>query len=275
VAITTKLATRYWLKTIIMSVVCIVLGFWGIWDYTVAIPEREEAAMRSLVLKVVNGALITERGSGERFEAGVLVDLALETANDRPVIESTGKQMDLGNTAGWITSLELFQQALSGGDLDTQAESVVLIEDGLNQYGSVTPPSKYDRPMQWAFILCLPFGFYYLWGYVKMSAKAKKYCLNDAGDLATPEGSWTSGEIIDIDMSKWIAPTGNARATWTASAITSDENSVLLDDFVFENMHLIIGALAHRFYPDQWTPIAKRVVVEEVEDDTENHSENE
>jgi hypothetical protein len=30
-------------------------------------------------------------------------------------------------------------------------------------------------------------------------------------------------------------------------------------------MHLIIGNLAHQFYPENWTPLAKRVKVEEVE----------
>jgi len=263
VAFTTKLSTRYSLKTIIMAIVCVVLGLWGAWDYVVAIPEKEEAATRAVVLKSVNNALNTEKGSAERSDASVLVDLALESAAKNPPKESVGNQMDLGNTAGWITSLELFQSALSSGDFETQAQSVTLINDGLNQYGSVTPPSKYDRPMQWAFILCLPFGFYYFWAYRKMSAKAKTYCLDDDGTLTTPEGVWSAEEIADIDMSRWIAPTGNARETWKAKAITNDGQVIVLDDYIFENMHLIIGSLAHTFYPEQWTPIAKRVKVEE------------
>jgi hypothetical protein len=31
-------------------------------------------------------------------------------------------------------------------------------------------------------------------------------------------------------------------------------------------MHLIIGNLAHQFYPENWTPRAKRVKIEEVEE---------
>jgi len=263
VAFTTKLSTRYWLKTLIMAVVCIVLGLWGVWDYVVAIPEKEEAAVRAVVLKVVNVALNTEKGSTERSDASVLVNLALESSASEPVGEFSGGQMDLGNTAGWITSLELFQSALAYGDLELQAQSVALVNDGLNQYGNVTPPSKYDRPMQWAFILCIPFGFYYLWTYGKMSARAKTYCLDDDGTLTTPEGVWAANEITDIDMSRWIAPTGNARETWKAKAVINDGQKIVLDDYTFENMHLIIGSLAHRFYPEQWTPIAKRVKVEE------------
>lgn len=273
-AITTKLATRYWLKTIVMAIVCIVLGLWGVWDYTVAIPEREQAANRSLVLKVVNTALATERGSAERDKAAVRIALSLKNDVTKPTEESSSKQWDLDNTAGWIKSLKLFQAAVSGGDLETQEQAAVVIEDGLNQYGSVTPPSKYDRPMQWAFILCIPFGLYYLWAYTKMFSRAKLYRFDDQGNLTTPEGTWAADEITDIDMSKWIASTGNARATWTARVITSEEESVLLDDYIFEDMHLIIGALAHRFYPHQWTPNAKRVIVEDEADiETENQSE--
>ena len=110
-AITTKLATRYWLKTIIIAVVCIVLGLWGVWDYVVAIPQREESVMRSVVLKIVHSALSTERGSVERDKAGVVVRSALESAANKPVKESVGKQMDLGNTAGWIDSLKQIGRA--------------------------------------------------------------------------------------------------------------------------------------------------------------------
>jgi hypothetical protein len=35
---------------------------------------------------------------------------------------------------------------------------------------------------------------------------------------------------------------------------------------MFTDMHLIIGALAHRFYPEDWTPLAKRVKVESVDE---------
>jgi hypothetical protein len=39
----------------------------------------------------------------------------------------------------------------------------------------------------------------------------------------------------------------------------------LLDDYIYKDMHLIIGKLAHRFYPEDWTPLARRVKVEVVE----------
>ena len=258
-AITTKLATRYWLKTIVMAVVCIVLGLWGVWDYTVAIPEREQAANRSLVLKVVNTALATERGSAERDKAAVRIALSLKNDVTKPTEESSSKQWDLDNTAGWIKSLKLFQAAVSGGDLETQEQAAVVIEDGLNQYGSVTPPSKYDRPMQWMFILCLPFSFYYLFKYFQMTKRAKTYCLDDEGRLTTPEGSWAADEILDIDMSTWISKTAKARTTWVARVTVSGREPIVLDDYVYQDMYLIIGKLANLYYPSEWTPLARRI----------------
>ncbi|MBT6270043.1 MAG: hypothetical protein HOI88_06815, partial [Phycisphaerae bacterium] len=96
--------------------------------------------------------------------------------------------------------------------------------------------------------------------------RASLYSYENDGTLSTPEGTWSSEEIIDIDMSRWIAKTGNARSTWTAKAVVSPDTKILLDDYMFTDMHLIIGALAHRFYPEDWTPLAKRVKVESVDE---------
>ena len=95
--LTTTLATRYLLKTIIMIVVCFVLGIWGLWDYYVKIPALEEAAARSIVLKSVNAALATEVGSLERSESEGVVNMALESAGKSPVQETGGELMELGN----------------------------------------------------------------------------------------------------------------------------------------------------------------------------------
>jgi hypothetical protein len=100
-----------------------------------------------------------------------------------------------------------------------------------------------------------------------MTNRAKAFRLNDDGSLTTPDGSWSANEITDIDMSRWIAKTGNARSTWTAKAILEDGTTVLLDDYIYQDMHLIIGRLAHQFYPDEWSPLARRVKSEQVDDD--------
>jgi len=237
-----------------MAIICIVLGLWGIWDYVVAIPRAATESSRArLLVDVVQPAMVTELGSSER-------DGAIVTLNS--IIEG-----DAGHDPRWISSVTLLRNALSSGGRELQIEARALLESELNAYGHVTPPSKFDRPMQWLFIVCLPFGFYYLWRYTKMKNKASLYYLDDDGRLTTPEGTWQAGDITDIDMERWIAKKGNARTTWTAKVIVNDGSQVLLDDYIYEDMHLIIGAIANRFYPEQWTPLARRVRTENVEED--------
>jgi len=244
VAFRTKLAVRYWLKTIIMVVVCIVLGLWGIWDYAVAIPRDARDAARADTLRIVKNGLDTPMGSKQRTDAVLVLVAAIEDDDLRDVL--------------WSNSLEVMRVAVGGGNIDTQKKAMRLVEDGLNKYGKVTTPSKYDRPMQWMFIACLPFGVYYVLVYAKMSKRAKVYLLTDDGVLTTPEGTWSPNEIVDIDMSRWMAKKGNARSTWTAKVVLGDGSTVLLDDYIYKDMHYIIGKLAHGFYPDEWTPVARR-----------------
>ena len=248
-AIQTTLATRYWLKTIIMVVVCVVLGVWGIWDYAVAIPQAQTGAERAALLTdVVQPAMETELGSEERAAASVLLEVNLE-------------RLDVNTNQEWITAVGVFKTALVSNTVST-VEYESFLQEELNKYGNITPPSKYDRPMQWLFIICLPFGLYYFLVYLKMKKKATGYRLDDDGSLSTPDGCWKADEIQGIDMSRWISKTGKARTTWTARAIMDDGTPVLLDDYIYSDMHLIIGALAHRFYPEEWTPLARRVKIE-------------
>ena len=253
-AIQTTLATRYWLKTIVMAIVCIVLGIWGIWDYAVAIPQAEIGAARGTLLRdVVQPAMDTELGSEERTEAIVLLSVSVEGSS-----ETDGE---------WATAVTGFKGALLGTTtIDGTPIPVfdTLYQDELEKYGDIGAPSKFDRPKQWLFMLCLPFGFYYLWAYSKMKKRAATYLLDDAGALTTPEGTWSAQKITDIDMERWISKTGKARSTWTAKVIVEDTKPILLDDYLYKDMHLIIGSLAHRFYPEEWTPLAKRVKKETI-----------
>ncbi len=243
-----------------MSIVCVVLGLWGIWDYVVFIPNAITEADRAELIKLVLPALEVELGSEERDAATVELNVAVEE--------------DDGSDAEWSGALITWRGAVSGNGNEPPQEVTNLLEEYLNKYGSVTRPSKYDRPMQWLFIFCLPFGFYYLWVYGKMRKKAGIYSLDDDGTLTTPEGSWSSEEIKDIDMDRWISKTGKARETWKARVVVDNHDPVVLDDYIYSDMHLIIGKIAHQFYPEQWTPLAKRVRVENIEDSEEVNNED-
>jgi hypothetical protein len=54
-------------------------------------------------------------------------------------------------------------------------------------------------------------------------------------------------EIEDIDMSKWMSKS-------IATVKASGGRTVLLDDYKFKGSDLIVGAIASRFYPEDWTP---------------------
>jgi len=252
----TKLATRYWLKTIMMAIVCIVLGLWGVWDYVVAIPKAAMEAARHDTLRLVKNGLETQPGSEHRVRAIAELDKAIEF--DDRVDEA------------WRVSLDAMRMAMSDGGAESHRNALGIVEAGLNDYGKVTAPSKYDRPMQWMFILCLPFGLYYILVYMKMSKRARSYHLTEEGVLTTPEGTWSSDEIEDIDMSRWIAKTGTARSTWTAKVVLKDGKKIVLDDYIYNGMHSIIGKLAHGFYPNEWTSLAKRVKTQTPEQQEED-----
>lgn len=130
------------------------------------------------------------------------------------------------------------------------------------RYGNGTPPAHafYDRPLQlWLYIVgCGVLGVpMFAWPLIRTSMRP--YRLDDKGVLHTPDGVYGPEEIVDIDMSRWCSPTGDRRSTWTAKAKLRNGKTLLLDDHDHRNMHRIIGALAHRFHPTEWTPEAKRV----------------
>ena len=75
--------------------------------------------------------------------------------------------------------------------------------------------------------------------------------MNDDGSLHTPEGDFARDEIVGLDMDRWMSKS-------IAYAETKDAK-IKLDDYIYKNMHLIVGALAQRFAPDKWTEEAKKI----------------
>ncbi|MDZ4754810.1 MAG: hypothetical protein SGJ11_09975 [Phycisphaerae bacterium] len=117
-----------------------------------------------------------------------------------------------------------------------------------------TPPAAYDRPVQlWVYVigcgvLGVPSVAWMLW-----SIRRKQYELTDDGSLITPEGTCRIDEVKGIDMSRWMEKS-------IAMVTLPDGSKSVLDDYKYKNLHLIIGALAHRFHPDEWTIEARRIL---------------
>ena len=117
-----------------------------------------------------------------------------------------------------------------------------------------TKPGKWDRLTCWFFILCLPCAPYFFVLFTK--ARKQKYRLDEQGTLhfeGDPEfgnGAWTQDQMSDIDMSRWMKKS-------IAYLVHTDGKRLKLDAYLHKRLELIIGAIASRLQPDQWTGEAK------------------
>jgi len=217
-ALTTKIAKHYALRQIIMAIVCLVLGLWGLYDYAIKIPNQQER--------------------WETFQA---------LTEEKAELESQS------------------EQSLLTGDEVTRFETV---RTELNALGSAEKPGKLDRLVKGlAFVPCLPFTPYFLWIYAR--TKRRIYTLDDDGTLHLLEGDWAQAEIADIDMSRWMAKS-------IAYVVHKEGTRVKLDDYKYRDLHLIVGAIASRLYPEAWDAEAKQIKADqsaEDEDGDENDGE--
>ncbi len=208
-ALTTTIARHFALRQIIMAVVCLGLGLWGLYDYQIKIP-RQQAVWKD-------------------YENQTQKKTALEDLRD--------------------------ERALTGAEIQEFEATVAK----LNRLGSPTKPGKLDRLVKGlAFVPCLPFTPYFLWVYVR--TKRRVYRLDDDGTLHLPQGVWPQDQIADIDMSRWMAKS-------IAYVVDKQGTRVKLDDYKYRNLHLIIGGIASRLYPEAWDAEAKQIKADEAEGD--------
>ncbi len=204
----------------------------------------------------VNGLqAVSTDGTGESVSLNALGRLLAENLKTAgpPTTPATTVTANWLATVGGMTVVAQSPVALGGKPVPELKLMGIKANSALSVWGDVQPPSKYDRPMQWMFILCLPFVPWYVWS--AMTAKRRKYVLDEDGTLHLPDGTWAKDDIADIDMSLWMRKS-------KASVVHVDGQRALLDDYVFKGLHRIVGALANAQHPEQWTAEAKRVKVE-------------
>ena len=122
------------------------------------------------------------------------------------------------------------------------------------------PPASYDRWVNfWVYfvgtgILGTPWFVWKLW-----SRRGQAWRLEDDGSFSTPDGVFAADEIADIDMSIWMKKS-------IAKVLIKDQaEPIVLDDYEYADVYLIVGALASRFHPDEWTEEAKPIKKDEGE----------
>jgi hypothetical protein len=287
--VTTTIARHYAWRCLIIIAVCLALGLWGVYDYIYSIPAKQRQFARAEVLRLVLDALDPERWDAAVADARKAVNAeieGLEREHYRPTSSADYVDDDFSEEAQaarvadlqaavesirdrqegpWFLALMIFRDALQGPRpqsplTGTQLQAREAAEQGLQAVASVSRPAAYDRPMQWMFIACLPFVPYYLWMY--FATRARVYRLDEDGTLHLPGAVWKQDEVVDIDMDRWMAKS-------IAHVVHRDGRRMKLDDYKHRNLHLIVGALASRMYPEKWTVDARPVVHQVAEAESE------
>lgn len=115
------------------------------------------------------------------------------------------------------------------------------------------PVPTYDRPVQlWVYVVgCGVLGTpWAIWSL--LSLRKRSFAITEDGTLITPEGSCPVLEVRDIDMTRWMSKS-------IAVVTLADGTLSMMDDYKYKNVHLIVGQIAHRLYPEDWTSEAKVV----------------
>ncbi|MCH7797395.1 MAG: hypothetical protein IID28_02980 [Planctomycetes bacterium] len=281
-AIEVRVSRGYAWRMIIIAVVCLVFGVWGVWDYVIAIPRDQELSARLQLIQTSRDALTTEQSRGrltpeaEAAHAMVLAEMdavmkrelgrtgsdPIATAADfEEAVKAVREKLQASDDLWWISLLAIIRNGLVAErhlpltEQEYPEANAAFEQTGvaIEQLDEVTAPGKYDRLTQWAFMLCLPCVPYYLWMY--FAARRRVYRLDDEGTLHTPKGSWTRPRIADIDMGRWMAKS-------IAWVVHTDGTRIKLDDYKFRDLNLIIGAIASRLHPDDWDDEARPVKAE-------------
>ncbi len=279
-AIEVRVSRGYSWRMIIIAVVSLVFGLWGVYDYVIAIPRDQQRADRLDLIRVSKDALETEQARGEMTSQAKLAHEAIlaelnevlrqelaASGNDGPVNEpdqfreavvAFHDQLQASGQLQWVGLLVTIGNGLVAerGAVLTEKDypraytAYTQSQAEIKAFGDVTAPGKYDRLTQWAFISCLPCVPYFVWMF--FAARRRVYRLDDDGTLHTPEGTWARDDIADIDMRRWMAKS-------IAWVVPRDGQRIKLDDYKFRDLHLIIGSIASRLHPGDWTSEAKPI----------------
>ncbi len=280
-AIEVRVSRGYAWRMIIIAVVSLIFGLWGVYDYVHAIPHAQQQADRLDLLRMSKDALETPQAGGQLNPEAKLAhdavvaeltevlqqELAASGSQDGPVTDpeqfreaaaAFREQLESNGDLLWVGRLATIRDGLVAerGEVLTEADyprayaAYTQSQAAIKELGDITAPGKYDRAVQWAFISCLPCVPYFAWMF--LATRRRVYRLDDDGTLHMPEGTWVRGDIADIDMSRWMAKS-------IARVVHSDGTRIKLDDYKFRDLHLIIGAIASKLRPDKWTAEAKPI----------------
>lgn len=115
-----------------------------------------------------------------------------------------------------------------------------------------SPRSAFDYQIQiWVYMVGCGVGVPWFL-FTQIGLMRRKYRLDDDGTLHAPEGTFASEQIVGLDLSKWMS---KAIATVEVEGGTQ----IKMDDYKFRYTEDIVGVLAQRFYPGEWTSDARPI----------------
>ena len=245
-AIQTSIKPSFFYWNLVYLVLCGGLGAWGAFDYWVTIPEMYAAVEEYTTLTEEQNQL---ENRAEFYE--IQARLRDETANS----EDRETLAKIRETTGGIP------EPLTDED---RARYEVINEILSVDFENTPPqaPASYDGWVNfWVyFIGCGILGApWFLWKLV--SRRSLFWRLEDDGSLVTPDGTYSSEQILDIDMSIWMKKS-------IAKVVIEGAEEVALDDYENQDAYKIVGALAHKFHPEEWTSEAKPVKESSSEEDS-------
>lgn len=153
------------------------------------------------------------------------------------------------------TKSELENLAKAAGLSDAEKEQFRVANDVLNRYKDEKPaePAAYDRPVQlWLYIVgCGVLGVpWFVWAQWQISRR--RYRLDDDGTFHAPEGTFSREQIVGIDLTTWMSKA----IAWVE---VEGGRRIQLDDYKYRFTEDIVGVLAQRFYPGEWTSDARPI----------------
>lgn len=247
-----SIAPSHSIRAVLVGLMCLVLGIYGIYDYQWAIPAEQMAFERGEISRNVLASL----DAIEADEETQLIPTTIQTL-DELIATSPTTEVEDAEAIDWRKTLVAYRDGLkppsnvSPTDWPSwRATAKIQADEALAIYGDATQPSAYDRPIQWLFIACLPFVPFYAWTF--WSTRNRRYQLDPDGTFHMPEAVWKQEELADIDMNRWMAKS----VCWV---VKTDSTRIKLDAHIHKNLDKIIGVIAHRLRPDEWSLDARPV----------------
>lgn len=244
-AIQTSIKRSFFYWNLVYLVLCGGLGAWGAYDYWVTIPNKYAAVAEYEGLAEEQREL---EARSEFFTLRNKLRTGAATDDDKARLEELrGMPADV-------------KVPLTDEDR-TRYEAINEIL--LVEFENTPPqmPASYDGWVNFYvyFIGCGVLGApWFLWKL--FSRRGLSWSLEDDGTLVTPDDRFPNDRITGIDMSVWMKKS-------IARVNVEGAEDVELDDYENQDAFKIVGALAHRFHPDEWTEEAKPVKAEEASDE--------